>query len=70
MAGKRCRNLPFLRPTSFRNGQPAKLSGGSEKPRTLYRPQFLLRAFLEIQGCFEMIAHGLDASARPIASAG
>jgi hypothetical protein len=36
------------------------LSGGPEKARTLYRPQFLLRAFLEIQGRFEMIDHGLE----------
>jgi hypothetical protein len=36
------------------------LSGGPEKASALYRPRFLLRAFLKIQSRFEMIAHGLD----------
>jgi hypothetical protein len=55
---RRC-GLPFGRPASFGNCQPAKLSGGAEKARALCRPQFELRAFLEIQSRFEMIAHGL-----------
>ena len=58
------RRLPIRRPTGFRNCQPAKLSGGPEKARALCRPRFLLRAFLEIQSRFEVIAHGRSCHVR------
>jgi hypothetical protein len=47
----------FRRPSGLRNCQPAKLSGGAEKALSLYRARLLLRAVLEIQSRFEMIAH-------------